>query len=172
MSVNSSNFYEDNKDIQFHIDNIIDWETIVPLREAGFKDFKTYEKTEDDTFAFAFANVADGISQYKDVLMGLGQISAQELKENARAIDEQGFKLKDGKVIFPEAMNKNVKALIENGYMGLLLPRKYGGMQVPNVVNAMAIELVSTGDIGCGTLVFCQDLGDIINRFSVDAEQK
>lgn len=172
MSVDSSNFYEDNNDMQFHIDSIIDWGKIVPLREQGFKDYQIYQETNDDTYAFAVSNTEEAVEQYKAVLEGLGQISAKELKENARPIDEQGFQFKDGQVIFPEPMKKNVNVLIENGYMGLLSPRKYGGMQVPNTVNVMAIELVSTGDVGSGTLVFCQDLADIIARYSDNEEQK
>ncbi len=172
MSIDSSNFYEDNSDIKFHIDSVIDWDKIVPLKEQDFKDYNIYQETGDETYAFSFGNVADGVEMYKSILEGLGQISAKELKENARPIDEQGFQFKGGKVSFPEPMKKNVSVLIENGYMGLLSPRKYGGMQVPNTVNVMAIELVSTGDVGSGTLVFCQDLADIIARFSNSEEQK
>lgn len=172
MAIESSNLYEENSDMQFHIEKMVDWNTIIPLREQDFIDYKTYQETQDETFAYAFSSVEEGIEMYQAILTGLGELSAKEFLKNARPIEEEGFKLKDGKVTFPEAMKRNVQVLTENGYMGLLLPRKYGGMQIPNTANMMATELVSTGDIGLGTLLATQDLGDIIYKFGSEEQHK
>lgn len=172
MAIQSKNLYIDNEDMQYHIANTIDWDTIILLKENDFSDFKEYEKTGDENLAWAISSVENGIDQYKSILEGLGEISAKELLKNARAIDEKGFGFENGKVLFPEEMNENIRHLTENGYMGLLLPRKYGGMQIPNVANVMAAELVSTGDIGMGVLLACQDLGDIIYKFGSEEQHE
>ncbi len=172
MAIDSSNLFEENPDMQFHLQEMVDWNTVIPLREQDFKDYKIYQETGDETFAYAFGTVEEGKEMYATILSGLGELASKEFLKNARLIEEEGFKLKDGQVIFPAAMKKNVQVLTENGYMGLLLPRKYGGMQIPNTANMMATELVSTGDIGLGTLPATQDLGDIIYKFGTEEQHK
>ncbi len=165
MAVQSSNYYEDNPDILFHIENMIDWQSIVTLRENNFSDYHEFTKTGDENLALAVSSVEEALDQYTAVLQGLGELSAKEFSRNARPIDQKGFRFEQGKVLFPKEMEDNIRLLTENGYMGLLLPRRYGGMQIPNVANMMAAELVATGDIGLGVLLATQDLGDIIYRF-------
>lgn len=173
MAIQSSNLYEDNKDIQFHINNTIDWDSIVPLREEDFKDKKLYEETEDENLAFAPSNVEEAVEMYKDSMKGFGEICAKEIMEHARAIDEKEIRYENGQVTYPEEYERNVQVLTENGYMGLLLPRKYGGWQFPNTTNAIGAELISAGDAGMATLLGTQDLGDIINKFaSEELKQK
>ena len=171
MAIQSKNLYDDNEDIKFHIEKMIDWDTIVPLRERDFEDYKKYQETEDERYALAFGDVEEGVELYKSLLEGIGEISAKEFMKNAPIIDKEGFKFENGKVIFPEAMKRNIQLYVENGYAGVFLPRQYGGMNIPNIVNVMLAEIVAAGDIGFVTLIATQDLGDIINKFGSE-EQK
>ncbi len=168
MAISSKNLYDDNDDIKFHLDKMVDWHSLVPLREEGFKDFKIYQETQNELFSFAPANTEEAVEGYKTLLSSFGEICAEVIMENARAIDQEEMRLENGKVIFPAPFEKNIQVLTENGYMGIFLPRKYGGWQMPNIGNCVGAELITTADCGMATLLGTQDLGDIIYKFASD----
>lgn len=168
MAISSSNLFEDNQDIHFHMDKIIDWDQIVPLREEDFKDFKEYQESGNENLAFAPDNVENAVAIYKDTLQGFADICTKEVMPNAVKIEEEGFKYEAGKVITPAAFDKNVELFTEAGYMGMFLPRQYGGWQFPNTANVIGAEIVSAADAGMATLLGTQDLGDIIYKFASD----
>lgn len=172
MAIPSKNLFEDNQDIKFHIEKIIDWSSIVPLREQDFKDYKTYQETQDETFAFAPGNTEEAVDQYVSAMDNFGNICAEVIMKNAPEIDKDGPKFENGKVTFPETFMENVNVLRENGYMGIVLPRKYGGWQMPATVNAMAAEIITAADTGMATLLGTQDLGEVIHRFANEELQQ
>ncbi len=172
MSISSSNLFEDNKDIHFHMDQMIDWDKIVPLREEEFADFKEYQKSGNELLSFAPENVEQAVAIYKDTLLGFADICTKEVMPNAVKIEEEGFKYEVGKVKTPAAFDKNVQLFTEAGYMGMFLSRKFGGWQFPNVSNAIGAEIVSAADAGMATLLGTQDLGDIIYKFGSEEQKK
>ena len=109
---------------------------------------------------------------YKDILTGFGEICVKEILPNARTLEEDGFKFENGSVSSPKAFTENVQLLTESGYMGLILPRKFGGLQMSNVANLMAVEIITAADAGMSTLVSTQELGATINKYGSEEQKK
>ena len=52
--------------------------------------------------------------------------------------------------------------------MGFTLPRKYGGLNCPNLVYTMAIEMVSRADASLMNIFGLQGIAETINAFADD----
>ena len=157
-----ANFYTDNKDLKFHLTHPM-MEKIVQLKEKNFK-----EKAE---FDFAPIDYEDAMDSYDKVLEVVGEICGEVISPNAEGIDAQGPEVIDGRVKYADGTVLNIDALIKAGLMGMALPRKYGGLNFPNVPYIMAADIVSRADAGFVNIWGLQDCAETINEFASE-EQK
>jgi 3-(methylthio)propanoyl-CoA dehydrogenase len=157
-----ANFYTDNKDLKFHLTHPM-MEKIVHLKENNF--------TEKAEFDFAPMDFEDAMDSYDKVLEVVGEICGEVISPNAEGIDAQGPEVIDGRVKYADGTVLNIDALIKAGLMGMALPRKYGGLNFPNVPYIMAADIVSRADAGFVNIWGLQDCAETINEFASE-EQK
>ncbi len=156
------NFYLDNPDIRFKLQTI-DLEEIVAMREHGFAENGKYPEAPE--------NYADALDTYDKVLELLGEIAGDRIAPRAEGVDLAGPKLANGKVTYAPGTVQNLKDLSEAQLMGVLLPRRYGGLNMPTTVYTMMTEMVSRADASLQNLFSLQDIAETINRFG-DEDQK
>lgn len=154
-----ANYFSDNDDLQSHFLEI-DLQDIVDLMENGYVD-------ADDT---GLASYEDAIDTFRESLDLLGDISANFIAPRSAAIDEEGSELVDGKVIYSKPTEEARQKLAESGFMGVMLPRRYGGAGFPSSIYMMMIEMVSRADASLMTLFGYQDVGELIARFGTEEQ--
>jgi alkylation response protein AidB-like acyl-CoA dehydrogenase len=154
-----TNYFSDNRDLQIHFSNM-ELREIVDLLEAGY-----IQRTGDELEPPGPGDYEEAIDVYRESLELLGDISANFVAPRSASIDASGSQLRDGKVIYATATEEARKKLAESGFMGVMLPRKYGGSNFPATVYMMMIEILSRADASLMTLFGYQDVGELIARF-------
>jgi len=157
-----SNFFLDNKDILFHFENS-DLREVVKIAEDDYKESTIYN--------YAPTNYEDALENYKKLLEIVGDIAANFIAPRAADVDIEGAVFKDGKVFYAKGTEENLKQLSQADLMGMILPRKYGGLNVPFTIYMMAIEIVSRADASLMNIFGLQDIADTIKKFA-NEEQK
>jgi len=115
----STNFYLDNEDLRFQVEQAFDWSELVALYERDFTDPEGF-KTVDEAVEF-----------YRDVLDIVGKFVATEVTPVVRKLDDHPPKLVDGEVVVPEETTKIFDGFRDMGLYGLNLPRSLGGLNAP-----------------------------------------
>jgi len=159
-----ANFYADNGDIQFHLDHM-DLEPLVRLREPDFEDAAVYD--------YAPADVADAIDNYRRVLDLAGGIAGDVIAPLSPEIDTEGSHLDTdaGCVRYAPGIRKALDVLAQADLMGATLPRRFGGLNLPGIIYAMATEMVSRADASLMNIFGLQGIAETINMFASE-EQK
>lgn len=157
-----ANFYNDNTDLKFHLNHPL-MQKIVELKERNFAD--------KDTFDYAPVDFEDAMDSYEKVLEIVGEISGDIVAPNAESVDQEGPHIVDNEVVYAKGTQENLDALIKAGLMGITLPRKYEGLNMPIVPYIMAADMVSRADAGFVNIWGLQDCAETINEFA-NEEQK
>ncbi|NIA23841.1 MAG: acyl-CoA dehydrogenase [Proteobacteria bacterium] len=157
-----ANYYDDNKDIKFYLNNY-DLSELVSLYEKNYEEAKKYD--------FAPENYNDAIENYKLSLNVLGKIAGEIIAENADSVDEEGARFNNGEVTYAKGTQINLEMLKKAGLNGVMLPREYFGLNFPALVYVMMIEIVSRADGSQMNFFGLQDIGETINEFGSE-EQK
>jgi len=153
------NLFCDNEDLQFHFKEAIRWRAFVPLWEEGFA---SKEGPRD---------LAEALDIYRGGLTEVGRFAADEIAPVARQIDEEGVVFKDGKVVLPSALSRNIEGLRKLGVMAVSLPRDVGGLNFPFTVGAALLEILSRACTNTMLLyAFYQGPAALVFRFGT-AEQ-
>lgn len=153
------NYFLDNQDIQFLFDHI-------DLRElARLQEDRTLAGDPD----YGPSDADDAVDNYRRILEIVGQIAADTIAENAETIDREGNTLNDdGTVTLHPLVRDNLKRLSQADLMGFTLPRKYGGLNCPNLVYTMANEIISRADCSLMNLFGLQGIAETIYAFASD----
>ena len=129
------NYYTENKDLKFIMEKMMDWKTIVNLKEKLGSEGCPYESIEEAS------------SSYCDMLEDpVGELAANRFAPRAEEVDTIGCVCENGAVVFPEGLKRNLKELCDAELMGITIPREYGGLGFPESVYTAAIEIVSMAD--------------------------
>lgn len=158
-----ANYYTDHPEIGFYL-NDPQMKHIVELREKNFADAKEY--------ADAPVNYEDAIENYKRLLDIVGDVAANTLAENAEAVDQEGPHLENGRMIYASKTKENMDITRKAGLWGLSMPRRYGGLNLPNTVFSMASELVSAADAGFQNIWSLQSCIDTLYEFGSEEQRK
>jgi len=160
-----ANFYRDNDDIQFLFRHI-DLGVLAGLCEEDFKF--------SSGFDYAPVNVEEAIQNYDMVLESLGQLSAEFIAPRAEDVDREGNILnEDGSVTYAKGTKESLEKLAQAEVMGFTLPYRFGGLNFPNLVYSMAIEIVSRADAALMNIFGLQGIAETINAFaSEEIKQK
>jgi 3-(methylthio)propanoyl-CoA dehydrogenase len=134
-----ANFYADNDDLQFYIDKAVDWSELVDLVERHYKDPDGPKSWQE------------AVETYKEILDLIGNFVGDEVAPRARAIDEEGTHLVDGKVQHGKAFDEIFDQLKEMGIYGMAVPRELGGMNCPMLLYFLLCEIFSRGDVSVMT---------------------
>ncbi|MBD88917.1 MAG: hypothetical protein CL940_01080 [Deltaproteobacteria bacterium] len=134
------NFLKDNEDLQFYMNEWVDWERLLEVVEpAGFGPDKAYGSPQE------------AIELYRDILEMLGGFSADEIAPHSLTIEEQGVRFEKGDVIAGEKMEAIFEQMQALELHSLLVPRELGGMGCPLLVYNFAAELIARGDVSTMT---------------------
>ena len=160
-----ANFYKDNEDIQFlfrHIDLV----GVSDVIEEGFKFAKEFD--------YAPAGTNEAIENYDLVLDSVGKLSGDFVAPRSEDIDRQGSRLnEDGTVSYADGIKDSLNMLAKANVMGFTLPHRFGGLNFPNLVYSIAIEMVSRADASLMNLFGLQGIAETINGFaSEEIKQK
>jgi len=153
-----ANFYRDNNDIQFLLKHI-DLGELAAICEEDFR-FST-------EFDHAPADAEEAIQNYDMALDSLGQLSGDFIAGRAEDVDRQGNILnEDGTVTYAKGIRKSLEKLSQAEVMGFTLPHRFGGLNFPNLVYSMAIEIVSRADASLMNIFGLQGIAETINAFA------
>jgi len=153
------NFFLDNEDIQFLFEHI-DLAELARIQEAGY---------EDEGLDYAPIDEADAVDNYRRVLEIVGDLAGNYIAPRAEQIDREGNTLnEDGTVTLHPLVRKNIEQLAQADLMGFTLPRRYGGLNCPNLIYTMATEIVSRADASLMNLFGLQGIAETINAFASD----
>ena len=157
-----ANFFQDNTDILFHMENL-DLSRVIDLKEDGFSG--------KDEFPYAPKNPADALDSYNKILEIVGEIAGEFAEPRAREVDEEGAQFADGEVTYPKGIRETIERLNQADLAGFTMERKYGGINMPITIFSAAIEIISRADASLMLVFGLQGLSDTIAKFGTE-EQK
>lgn len=158
-----ANYYTDHPEIEFHLDHPL-MKRIVELKEKGYAD--------KDQFANAPVCYEDAIENYKRVLDITGDVAANIIEPNSESVDLEGPHLVDGRMVYASKTVENIDATCKAGLWGVSMPRKYGGLNLPNVVFSMLSEVISAADAGFQNIWSLQSCIDTLYEFGSEEQRQ
>ena len=160
-----ANFYADNADIQFHLAHL-DLEPLVRMRERDF--------AEAGEFDYAPTDAADALDNYRRTMDLVGDIAGRVIAPLSPDIDTDGSHLcpEEGCVRYAPGIVKALKVLGQADLMGMTLPRRFGGLNFPGIVYAMATEIVSRADAGLMNIFGLQGIAETISMFASEDQKR
>ena len=134
-----ANYYSDHPEIEFHLNHPL-MKRVVDLKERNY--------AEKDQFEDAPVNYEDAIENYKRLLDITGDVAANIIEPNSEDVDLEGPHLENGRMIYASKTFENLDATRKAGLWGLSMPRRYGGLNLPNAIFSMASEIIAAADAG------------------------
>jgi alkylation response protein AidB-like acyl-CoA dehydrogenase len=156
------NFFTDNPDIKINLDRL-DLKVLADIVENDYTNAQKHD--------FAPTDREEAAQNYLDILEVVGDICAGPIAERSRQIDEEGHICENGDVTMNPLVLENLNDFKEMNLMGISLPYKYGGLNMPQTIKIAIVELISRADASLMTLVGLQDIAETIEDFGND-EQK
>jgi len=155
----TDNFFDDNLDLQYHLDSM-DLEEIVEVLEDGYRYHADYPG--------APRNYADARDNYRLILEVMGDICANQIAPRAAEADEEGVQIKDGRVIYPAAIREGLSLLRQAELMGAMLPWEHGGLNLPETVFQMMVEILGRADAALMSIFGLQEVSAIVAEYGDD----
>ena len=158
----TDNFFLDNQDMQFRLGQL-DLSEIVQIKERDYSNHREYP--------VAPRNYADAMDNYRLMLEVLGEVCATRIAPRAAEADEQGARFHDGQVEYADATRDALEALRLTELNGGMLPWEHGGLNLPESVMQMMVELLARAEAGVMTIFGLQEISISIAEFG-DEESK
>jgi alkylation response protein AidB-like acyl-CoA dehydrogenase len=158
----TDNFFTDNADLQHRLDTL-DLEEVVAILENGY----SYQ----EQYPGAPRNYADAQDNYRLLLTVLGDISANRIAPRAAEADELGAQFQDGRVTYAAPTQEGLELLRQAELMGAMLPWEYGGLNLPETLLQMMIEIISRADPALMSIFGLQEISATIAEYG-DEEMK
>lgn len=150
------NFLHDNKDILFHLEHM-DLDRVIRLRENDFAEKEKYPHAPKD--------IEDAKDSYMKILEIIGEICGEVLAPLAPEIDQEGVRIENNDVIYAKGTKEVLDIFAKADLMGFALPRKYGGLNFPTTILAVAAEIVARADASFLNFGLQQDIAETLNKF-------
>ena len=160
---NMANYYSDHPEIAFHLDHPL-MKRIVDLKEKNYED--------KDKFEDAPVDYNDAIENYKQLLEITGDIAANIIEPNSEDVDLEGPHLEKGRMIYASKTFENLDATRKAGLHGISMPRRYGGLNIPNAVFSMLSEVISAADAGFQNIWSLQSCIDTLYEFGSEEQRQ
>lgn len=158
-----ANYYTEHPDIEFHLDHPL-MKRIVELKERNYADKEKYEE--------APVCYEDAIENYKRILDVTGEIAGETIAPNSEEVDLEGPHLIDNRMHYASKTLENLEATRKAGLWGVSMPRRYGGLNLPNVVFSMMSEMISAGDGGFQNIWSLQSCIDTLYEFGNEEQRQ
>jgi len=159
----TENFYLDNPDIQFQLEKM-DLRETFELKEKGYSLHETHPA--------APRNYKDAKDNCRLMLEILGEICARVIAPRAAEADEEGAQYSDGDVQYSAPTVEALEALKQAELLGAMLPREYGGLNLPESIYQMMVEMVSRAEAGLMTIFGLQEISALINELGGEGDKK
>uniref|UniRef100_UPI0040281ADC acyl-CoA dehydrogenase family protein n=1 Tax=Segatella copri TaxID=165179 RepID=UPI0040281ADC len=158
-----ANYYTDHPEIEFHLNHPL-MKRIVDLKERNY--------VEKDQFEDAPVNYEDAIENYKRLLDITGDVAANIIEPNSEDVDLEGPHLENGRMIYASKTFENLDATRKAGLWGLSMPRRYGGLNLPNAIFSMASEIIAAADAGFQNIWSLQSCIDTLYEFGSEEQRQ
>ncbi len=158
-----ANYYSDHPEIGFYLNHPL-MKRIVELKEKGFADKDKYEDAPVD--------FNDAIENYKQILDITGDVTANIIEPNSEDVDLEGPHLENGRMIYASKTYENLDATRKAGLHGVSMPRRYGGLNLPNVIFSMLSEMISAADAGFQNIWSLQSCIDTLYEFGSEEQRQ
>ncbi|SET02479.1 acyl-CoA dehydrogenase family protein [Prevotella sp. kh1p2] len=158
-----ANYYSDHPEIGFHLNHPL-MKRIVDLKERNYAD--------KDKFEDAPVNYEDAIENYERILEITGDVAANIIEPNAEAVDQEGPHLENKRMVYASKTFENLDATRKAGLWGISMPRRYGGLNLPNVVFSMLSEVISAADAGFQNIWSLQSCIDTLYEFGNEEQRQ
>ena len=158
-----ANYYSDHLEIEFHLNHPL-MKRVVDLKERNY--------AEKDQFEDAPVNYEDAIENYKRLLDITGDVAGNIIEPNSESVDQEGPHLENGRMIYASKTFENLEATRKAGLWGLSMPRRYGGLNLPNAVFSMASEIISAADAGFQNIWSLQSCIDTLYEFGSEEQRQ
>ena len=158
-----ANYYSDHPEIGFYLNHPL-MARIVELKEKGFADAKEYD--------YAPVDLGDAIENYKQILDITGDVAANIIEPNSESVDLEGPHLENGRMIYASKTYENLDATRKAGLWGVSMPRRYGGLNLPNAVFSMLSEMISAADAGFQNIWSLQSCIDTLYEFGSEEQRQ
>ena len=150
--------------MEFHLSHP-EMRRVVELREKGFEDAA---KGID----YAPVDYEDAIENYKRVLEITGDVAANTLAVNAESVDLEGPHLENNRMVYASKTVENLEQTRKAGLYGVSMPRRYGGLNLPNAVFSMMSEVVAAADAGFQNIWSLQSCIDTLYEFGSEEQRQ
>jgi len=137
---------------------------IVDLKERSYAD--------KDQFDDAPVSYEDAIENYKRILDIAGDVAANIIEPNSEDVDLEGPHLVDGRMHYASKTYENLDATRKAGLWGISMPRRYGGLNLPNTVFSMLSEVISAADAGFQNVWSLQSCIDTLYEFGSEEQRQ
>lgn len=158
-----ANYYSDHPEIEFHLNHPL-MKRVVDLKERNY--------AEKDQFEDAPVNYEDAIENYKRLLDITGDVAANIIEPNSEDVDLEVPHLENGRMIYASKTFENLDATRKAGLWGLSMPRRYGGLNLPNAIFSMASEIIAAADAGFQNIWSLQSCIDTLYEFGSEEQRQ
>ena len=158
-----ANYYTDHPEIEFHLSHPL-MKRIVDLKERNYED--------KDKFADAPVCYEDAIENYKRILDITGDVADNIIEPNSEDVDLEGPHLENGRMIYASKTYENLDATRKAGLWGVSMPRRYGGLNLPNTTFSMLSEIISAADAGFQNVWSLQSCIDTLYEFGSEEQRQ
>ncbi|MBP3512332.1 MAG: acyl-CoA dehydrogenase family protein [Prevotella sp.] len=158
-----ANYYSDHPELEFHLGHPL-MKRIVELKERGYEDKDKYEDAPVD--------FDDAIENYKRILDITGDVAANIIEPNSESVDLEGPHLENGRMIYASKTVENMEAIRKAGLWGISMPRRYGGLNLPNTTFSMLSEVIAAADAGFQNIWSLQSCIDTLYEFGSEEQRE
>ena len=158
-----ANYYTDHPELEFHLHHPL-MKRVVELKENFYADKESFDDAPVD--------YDDAIENYKRVLDITGDVAANIIAPNSESVDLEGPHLENGRMIYASKTVENLDATRKAGLWGVSMPRRYGGLNLPNVTFSMLSEVISAADAGFQNIWSLQSCIDTLYEFGSEEQRQ
>ena len=159
-----ANYYTDHPEIAFHLEHP-QMKRLVELREKNYEDA---QKGID----YAPVDFEDTIENYRRVLEITGDVAANVIEPNSESVDLEGPHLENNRMVYASKTKENLEVTRKAGLYGVSMPRRYGGLNLPNVIFSMMSEIISASDAGFQNIWSLQSCIDTLYEFGSEEQRQ
>ena len=158
-----ANYYTDHPEIAFHLEHP-QMKRLVELREKNYEDAA-------NGIDYAPVDFEDTMENYRRILDITGDVAANVIEPNSESVDLEGPHLENGRMIYASKTFENLEQTRKAGLYGVSMPRRFGGLNVPNVVFSMMSEVISAADAGFQNIWSLQSCIDTLYEFGSEEQR-
>ena len=158
-----ANYYTDHPEIAFHLEHPL-MKRLVELREKNYEDAA-------NGIDYAPVDYEDTIENYRRILDITGDVAANVIEPNSESVDLEGPHMENNRMIYASKTVENLEQTRKAGLYGVSMPRRFGGLNVPNVVFSMMSEVISAADAGFQNIWSLQSCIDTLYEFGSEEQR-